>query len=112
MMREVAEFQKKYPNSARMPKDRSNLIYCLLMAISVVIFYAVPKLVWYMIPLAFRFDLSQIETPWKHDKLQFIQYFKNVNFRRWEVRFSLVVNYRGLEWLEAALDVTDDFLSL
>ena len=63
MMREVAEFQKKYPNSTRMPKDRSNLIYCLLMAISVVIFYAVPKLVWYIIPIAFRFDFSQIKTP-------------------------------------------------
>ena len=62
MMREVAEFQKKYPNSARMPKDRLNLIYCLLMAISVVIFYAVPKLVWCMIPITFRFDFSQIKT--------------------------------------------------
>ena len=63
MIREVAEFQKKYPDSARMPKDRSNLIYCLLMAISVMIFYAVPKLVWFMIPIAFPNDFSQIKTP-------------------------------------------------
>ena len=61
MTREAAAFQKKYPNQERAPKDRTNLIYCLLMVGTVVIFYLVPKFVWYIMPSAFRNDFSKIK---------------------------------------------------
>ena len=61
MTREAAAFQKKYPNQERAPKDRTNLIYCLLMAGTLVIFYLVPKFVWYIMPSAFKNDYSKIK---------------------------------------------------
>ena len=64
MTREAAAFQKKYPNQERAPKDRTNLIYCLLMAGTLVIFYLVPKFVWYIMPSAFKNDYSKIKQYW------------------------------------------------